>query len=359
MKAAVFRGPKRPLNIEDVEIDEPRGREMLVRTAASGICHSDIHFIDGVYGYPVPAVLGHEAAGIVERIGPEVTYVKPGDRVIACPSIFCGACVQCLTGHPNLCEDPPRRHDNEPPRLSQKGERVHQFAHIASYAEMMLLHENGVIKFNDGIPLVSAALIGCGVTTGLGAALNTAKVAPGSTVAVFGAGGVGLAAIQGARIAGARMIIAVELNEFKLATAMQFGATHVIDGSTLDPVKTIVEMTKGGVDYAFEAIGSKRAAEQTFECVRPGGTATIIGMVPVGQKLEIDPQKLHYERKLLGSRMGSNRFRFDMPKYIEMYRQGRLKLDEMITRTVKLTDINEAIESVKAGNVSRVVVTFD
>ena len=359
MKAAVFYGPNKPLEIEEVEVDQPIGQEVLIRTVASGVCHSDLHFIDGHYTHPTPAVLGHEAAGIVEAVGPNATYVQPGDRVIVCLSVFCGLCEDCLTGHPNRCRNRPGRTKDQPPRLHQNGREVAQFANVSSYAEKMLVHENGVVKITDEIPLASAALIGCGVTTGLGAALNTAKVEPGSTVAVFGAGGVGLAAIQGARIAGARMIIAVDLNEFKLATAMELGATHVVDGSSRDPVKAIRELTNGGVDYSFEAIGLKKAAEQAFECVRAGGTATIIGMVPMGQKLEINPQLLLSERKLQGSLMGSNRFRFDMPKYIDFYMQGRLKLDEMITRTLGLEDINEAMRAMKAGEVSRSVISFE
>ena len=215
--------------------------------------------------------------------------MKPGDHVIACLSVFCGHCDECLTGHPNLCANPEtRRGPDDPPRLSQNGSPVNQFINIGSYAEKMLLHENAVVKIREDMPLEGAALIGCGVMTGVGAALNTAKVEPGSTVAVFGAGGVGLAAIQGARIAGARMIIAVDMLENKLATAKELGATHIVDASSHDPVQAIRDMTGGGVDYAFEAIGLKIAAEQAFACLSPGGTATIIGMIPVGQKVELD-----------------------------------------------------------------------
>jgi S-(hydroxymethyl)glutathione dehydrogenase/alcohol dehydrogenase len=209
------------------------------------------------------------------------------------------------------------------------------------------------------MPLDRAALIGCGVVTGVGAALNTAKVEPGSTVAVFGAGGVGLAAIQGARIAGARMIIAVDVVESKLGLARELGATHSVDASAGDPVEAIRGMTNGGVDYSFEAIGLKTVAEQAFLAVRPGGTATIIGMIPVGQKVEIEGRLFLSERKLQGSSMGSNRFRVDMPRYIDFYKQGRLRLDEMITRRGKLEDVNEAFRAMKAGEVARTVLMFD
>ena len=280
--------------------------------------------------------------------------------MIACLSVFCGQCEQCLSGFPNRCTQRPERSKGEPPRITKGGKPVPQFANVSGYAEKMLLHENGVVKAPDEIPLSRAALIGCGVTTGVGAALKTAKVAPGSTVAVFGAGGVGLSAIQGARIAGARMIIAVDVHEHKLGTALSLGATHIVDASSGNPVDSIKALTGGGVDYSFEAIGLKKTAEQAFDCLAIGGTATLIGMVPLGEKLEISPQRLMSgERKLQGSLMGSNRFKFDMPIYMDFYLQGRLKLDEMVTRTMPLEDVNEAMRAMKAGEVSRSVLIFD
>jgi S-(hydroxymethyl)glutathione dehydrogenase/alcohol dehydrogenase len=361
MKAAVFHGPKEPLTIEEVEIDQPQDREVLVRTVASGVCHSDLHFVDGFYPYTAPAVLGHEAAGIVEQVGKAVSYIKPGDRVIACLSVFCGYCEDCMSGHPNRCSNraATQRPRNEKPRLSQGGKPVRQFADLSTYAEKMLVHENALVKIGDNIPLDRAALIGCGVTTGMGAVLNTARIEPGSTVAVFGCGGVGIAAIQGARIAGARMIIAVDQFENKLAMGKKFGATHTVDASHMDAVDAIREMTGGGVDYAFEAVGVKQLAEQCFECIKAGGTATIIGMIPVGQKVEIDGPKLLTERKIQGSNMGSNRFRIDMPRYIDYYLQGRLNLDDMISRRGKLEDVNEAFRAMKAGEVARTVLMFE
>lgn len=361
MKAAVFHGPKQALTIEDVEVDKPKDREVLVKTVASGVCHSDLHFVEGLYPYPAPAILGHEAAGIVEEVGRQVSYVKPGDHVIACLSVFCGYCEQCMSGHPNRCSNrsATQRAASDKPRLSQDGKPVAQFLDVSSYCEKMLLHENAVVKIRDDIPLDRAALIGCGVTTGAGAVLRTAKIEPGSTVAVFGAGGVGLAAIQGARIAGARQIIAVDVFESKLATAKRLGATDTVDASGSDPVEVIKKMTGGGVDYSFEAIGLKKAAEQAFYCLKPGGTATIIGMIPAGQKIEIDGWALLAERKLQGSNMGSNRFRIDMPEYLDFYLQGRLKLDEMISRRARLEDVNEAFRAMKAGEVARTVLMFD
>ncbi len=361
MKAASFHGPHAALTSADVEIDAPMPREVLVRTVASGVCLSDLHFIEGLYPMPAPAILGHEAAGIVEAVGEHVTYVKPGDHVIACLSVFCGACEQCMTGHPNRCTSlGNQRAPGLPPKLHQGDTVVHQFANISSYAEKMLLNENAIVKIREDFLLDRAALIGCGVMTGVGAALNTAKVAPGSTVAVFGAGGVGLSAIQGARIAGARKIIAVDMVESKLATAKEFGATHIVDASSRDAVQAVKDLTGGGVDYSFEAIGLKKTAEQSFECLGPGGVATIIGMIPFGTKIELDGWSfLQGEKRIQGSMMGSNRFRVDMPRYIEFYEQGRLKLDEMISVKGRLEDVNEAFRAMKAGEVARTVLMFD
>jgi S-(hydroxymethyl)glutathione dehydrogenase / alcohol dehydrogenase len=361
MKAAVFHGPNHPLSIEDVEIDKPQQREVLVRTVASGVCHSDLHFVDGFYPYPAPAVMGHEAAGVVEEVGRDVTYLKPGDHVIACLSVFCGYCEDCMSGHPNRCSNQraTQRAKGGPTRLSQNGAEVKQFANLSTYAEQMLVHENALVKITKDIPLDRAALIGCGVTTGVGAVLNTARIEPGSTVAVFGCGGVGLAAIQGARIAGARRIIAVDKFPNKLELAKKLGATDGIDSSQVDAVRAIKDLTNGGVDYAFEAVGLKVLAEQCFEAIKNGGTATIIGMVPVGQKVAINGAKLLTERKLQGSNMGSNRFRIDMPRYIDYYLQGRLNLDDMISQRGKLPDVNAAFEAMKKGEVARTVLMFD
>jgi len=279
--------------------------------------------------------------------------------VIACLSVFCGHCSYCLTGRTHLCQSRPARTPQEPPKLTWNGAAVNQFANLSAYAEKMLVHENGLVKVRDDMPLDRGALIGCGVTTGVGAVLNTARVEAGATVAVYGAGGVGLAVIQGARIAGAGMIIAVDVFESKLAKAKELGATHTVDSSKVDPVKAIREMTNGGVEYAFEAIGLKKAAEQCFECIRPGGTATVIGMIPVGQKLELEGSVFLREKRIQGCSMGSNRFKVDMPKYVDFYQRGLLRLDEMITRRGRLEDVNEAFRAMKAGEVARTVLMFE
>jgi S-(hydroxymethyl)glutathione dehydrogenase / alcohol dehydrogenase len=280
--------------------------------------------------------------------------------VITCLSGFCGNCSYCLSGRPALCAQTGlRRGASEPPRLSQDGGVMNQVFSMAGFAEQMLVHEHSLVKVDSDVPFEQLALIGCGVTTGVGAVLNTARIEPGSTVAVIGCGGVGLNCIQGAKIGGAGRIIAIDRVVSKLALAEQFGATDLIDASEVDPVAEVLALTGGGVDYAFEVIGLKVAAEQAFAMLARGGTATIIGMIPVGQKIELDGVKFLGERRIQGSTMGSNRFRIDMPRYITWYRQGKLKLDELVTQRLKLDQINQAFEDMTSGKVARSVIVFD
>ena len=363
MRAAVLRKTEAPLPylaIENVDVGTPMSHEVLIRTAATGVCHSDLHYIQGKSAMPMPSILGHEGAGVVEAVGDQVTYVKPGDHVITCLSTFCGQCHHCLAGRPYRCNNRTvlTRSPADPPRLSWNGQPLGQHAGTSTFAEQMLVHENSVVKIREDMPLDRAALLGCGVTTGMGAVLNTANVEAGSTVAVFGAGGIGLSAIQGARIAGARMIIAVDIHEHKLATAREFGATHTVDASGGDPVAQIRSLTGGGVDYSFEAIGLRQTVMQCLNSIAVEGTATIIGLMPIGETVEVDG-RLFLRGKFQGSVMGSNRFRIDMPRYIDFYLQGRLRLDEMITRRGTLDDVHEAFRAMEAGEVVRTVLTFD
>lgn len=357
MKAAVLHQINQPLTIEELQVDNPGPREVLVRTAAAGVCHSDYHLMNGSYTTPLPSVMGHESAGIVEKVGEAVTYLQPGDHVISCMSMFCGSCSYCLTGKPYTCDnlDEMARLG----RLNKETQPVHQGYNLGSFAEQMLLHEHALVKIRPDMPLDRAALIGCAVTTGTGAVLRTAKVEPGSTVAVIGCGGVGLSTINGASIAGAVRIIAIDINAAKLELAEQFGATDGINASEVDPVEAVIEMTQGGVDYSFEALGRKETCEQAFDMLRRSGTACVIGMVPEGQKIEIDAAKLIYDRKLIGSDMGSNRFRIDMPQLVEFYMQGRLNLDALISKRVPLEMVNEAYADMLTGTVARTVLTFD
>jgi len=361
MRAAVLHAPKQAMTIEDVAIEKPKRREVLVRTAAAGLCHSDLHFIEGAYPTPVPVVLGHESAGIVEAVGEDVTYLKPGDHVISCLSVFCGHCEFCLTGHLSICQTPEvKMLPGKARRLTWKGgQHLNQFLNLSSFAEQMVVHENALVKVREDMPLDLAALIGCSVITGYGAVAHTAKIEPGSTVAVFGAGGIGLATINAAAIAGAARIIAVDLDPFKLKLAKAFGATDVVDANEGDTVKRLVDMSNGGVHYSFECIGLKTTAEQSFSCLRSGGTSTLIGMIPVGTKIELHGVDFLRERRIQGCMMGSNRFRIDMPRLIDFYLQGRLKLDEMVSARIKLDQINEGFAALKQGGVARSVIVFD
>ncbi len=361
MKAAVMRAFNAPLQLEDIEISKPGPREVLVRTVATGICHSDLHVIEAGLPVPPPLVLGHEPAGIVEAVGAEVTHVVPGDHVIGCLSAFCGNCEFCLSGKPNLCGGAATlRKPGEPPRLSKGAEVINQFAHLSSFAEKMLIHENALVKIRKDMPLDRAALIGCGVTTGLGAALNTARVRAGSTCVVIGCGGVGLAAIQGCRIAGASRIVAVDTQGWKLELAKSLGATDGINAKESDALMQLHGLIPGGVDYSFECLGAKQTAAQAFGMIKKGGTAVMVGVVPIGQSIELPGLDLVLSGKtVIGSMMGDNRFRTDMPRYVDFYLSGQLKLDEMISARLKLDQINHAFDEMRKGAAARSVVVFD
>jgi len=362
IKAAVQRALHQPLSIEEVEIADPGPDEVLVKTVACGVCHSDLHALNGgIQLTPCPQVLGHEPAGIVQAVGANVRNVAPGDHVIACTSMFCGACAQCVQGRPHLCSDRGacRRAENEPPRLSRDGELIHQYADLAAFAEAMLLHHRAVVRIDPDIPLDRAALVGCAVTTGVGAALNTARVEPGSSVVVFGAGGVGVSIMQGARIAGARQIIAVDLNDARLESARHFGATETLNAADGDTVRALKKMTRGGADYAFEAVGVPKLLEQAFYCLAPLGTAVLVGAIPHGEHVSVNATHFFAEKRIIGCMMGSNRFTVDAPRYLELYRQGRLDLDGMVTRHEPLERVGEAFRAMEAGEVTRTVLTFD
>ncbi len=362
IKAAVHRAIGEPLTIEDVDLADPGPDEVLVKTVACGVCHSDLHALNGsIMISPCPQILGHEPAGRVLAVGERVRNVAPGDHVIACTSIFCGACAQCVQGRPHLCVDRGacQRGPDEAPRISSNGESIFQYADLAAFAEGMLLHHRAVVKIDPAIPLDRAALVGCAVTTGVGAALNTAQVTPGSSVVVFGAGGVGISIIQGARIAGARQIIAVDLNDQRLAAALEFGATDTLNAGQDNVVRTIKKMTGGGAEFAFEAVGLPQLLEQAFYCLAPHGTAVLVGAVAHGGQVSVNAGHFYQEKRIIGCMMGSNRFTLDAPRYLELYRQGRLDLDRMVTRQAPLEDVNKAFRAMEAGEVTRTVLVFE
>ncbi|ABS64616.1 Alcohol dehydrogenase zinc-binding domain protein [Parvibaculum lavamentivorans DS-1] len=360
MKAAVLRQVGQPLAIEDVKINKPGPHEVLIRTVAAGVCHSDLHFVEGSYPYPLPAVLGHESAGVVEQVGSEVRTVKPGDHVITCLSAFCGHCEHCLTGHLSRCVSPEtKRQAEEEPRLGAVPGAMNQFLNLSSFAEQMLIHEHACVAIRKDMPLDRAALIGCSVTTGVGAVIHTSNVRPGETVAVLGCGGVGLACINGAAIAGAGRIIAIDTQGSKLNLAKEFGATDVVNAKDGDPVKQVMDLTNGGVHHSFEAIGLKATTEQAFRMLARGGTANVIGMIPVGVHIELHGADFLGEKRIQGSTMGSNRFPVDMPRFVDFYMSDKLKLDQMISRRIKLDQVNEAFDELKRGELARSVIMFD
>ncbi|MFQ5515649.1 MAG: Zn-dependent alcohol dehydrogenase [Myxococcota bacterium] len=362
MKAAVMRANRAPLEIEDVQIDGPEAGEVLVKTAASGICHSDLHVIEGSLPMPPPCILGHEPAGIVEEVGDRVTEFAPGDHVIGCITSWCGVCRFCTEGRPYLCPTQyvGRPEASEPRLRSSDGSPLLQFANLSSFAEKMLCPERSLVKIRNDMPLDRASLIGCGVTTGLGAALNTVHIRAGSSVVIIGCGGVGLAAVQGARIVGAGRIIAIDTQSWKLELARKLGATDCIDGTADDAVSAVQALTGGGADFAFECIGLVPTVQQAIAMTGRGGTTVLVGVVPLGEQVPISASDLTLqEKRITGCYMGSNRFRFDMPRYVDFYLDGRLQLDEMISARIPLEEVNAAFDRMRKGEAARQVIVFD
>ncbi|WP_397582846.1 Zn-dependent alcohol dehydrogenase [Sphingorhabdus sp.] len=361
MKAAVLIEAGKPLQIEQVNIANPGPHEVLIRTAACGLCHSDLHFIEGAYPHPLPAIPGHEAAGIVEAVGSEVRTVKVGDAVVTCLSAFCGHCEYCVTGRMSLClGGDTRRKPGEAPRLTRPdGSVVNQMLNLSAYAEMMLVHEHACVAIHPDMPLPQASVIGCAVTTGAGTIFNACKVTPGETVAVIGCGGVGLATINAAKIAGAGRIIAADPLPEKRALAMQLGATDVVDALADDAAAQIQELTKGGVDHAIEAVGRPASGTLAVKSLKRGGTATILGMMPLQHSVGLSAMDLLSGKKLQGAIMGGNRFPVDIPRLVDFYMRGLLDLDTIISETIPLERINEGFDQMKRGDAARSVIVFD
>lgn len=361
MKAAVLVAPNQPLAIEQLTISKPGPHEVLIRTAACGLCHSDLHFIEGTYPHALPAVPGHEAAGIVEAVGSEVRTVKVGDAVVTCLSAFCGHCEFCVTGRMALClGGDTRRAPGAEARLARSdGSPVSQMLNLSAFAEMMLVHEHACVAINPDMPLDRAAVIGCAVTTGAGAVFNACKLTPGETVAVVGCGGVGLATINAAKIAGAGRIIAADPVKEKRDLAIKLGATDVVDALAPDAAQQIQELTKGGVDHAIEAVGRGASAQLAVSSLRRGGTATILGMMPLNEKVGLSAMELLSGKKLQGAIMGGNRFPVDLPRLVDFYLRGLLDLDSIIAERIPLEQVNDGFEKMKAGHSARSVIVFD
>lgn len=358
MKAAVCYAFGQPLRVEEVEIDPPQRGEVKVQLAATAICHSDVHLIRGEWGGEVPVVAGHESSGVIVEVGEGVTTVKPGDHVVVSLLRSCGRCFYCTTGAPYNCDGEFAL--NTQSRLrNQRGETLHHGINTASFAEYTIVEQSQCVKIPDEMPLDRAALLACGVITGLGAVTNTAKIAPRSSVAVIGVGGVGLNSIQGAALSGARKIIAVDRLDNKLVAARSFGATHTVNATQTDAVQAVKDLNDGkGVDYAFVTVGNANAVNQAFAMIRSGGSVVVVGLPEADATASINIHKLIGERHIVGSPMGSTRLSVDVPRLVELYQQGRLKLDELITRRYGLDQINEAIASMERGEALRNVIVF-
>lgn len=360
MKAAILYEPNKPISIEQIELEDPGAGEIMVKNMAAGVCHSDWHVMKGDWGrIPLPSILGHEVSGMVEAIGPQVTSVKQGDHVVLTWKSGCGRCEMCQQGYLSVCDQMPTVASK--PRHTETGDEINQLCGLGGFGSYTVIPESAAVIIDCDLPFPQAALVGCGVSTGVGAVINTARVRPGTSVAVFGCGGVGLNVIQGARLAGAETIIAVDLFDHKLGIATEFGATHTINASTEDPVETIRDMTDGlGTHYGFEAIGMvAETYVQAVECTRKRGVTVWLGAAPDDLDVTVRAMALFYEKTIIGSYLGSSRPHIDIPRLLAMYRSGTLYLDELITRNFPLEDINSAFDKLSKGEVARSTISFD
>lgn len=360
MKAALLTKPGEPMEIVDIEIDDPGPREVRIKTSAVGLCRSDLHFLDGVYPYPLPTVLGHEAAGVVTAVGSEVGHVKPGDHVVTFLAPACGTCRLCQNGQFTLCQDPSlKRAADAPPRIRHDGNPVAQFLNLSAFAEEMLVHENACVAIRDDMPMDRAALIGCSVVTGAGTVFNACEIKAGETIAIIGAGGIGLSAINAAKIAGAGDIVAIDPVASKREAAEKLGATRTFDASDEDVVEQVLAATGGGVDHAIECVGKAATAQLTWKVLRRGGKAVVVGMIAPGEMVEIHGPEFLQGKSITGALMGAGHFMQDMPRLCDHYCAGRLDLDSVIAERIGLEDINDGFDKLRGGESVRSVIIFD
>jgi NDMA-dependent alcohol dehydrogenase len=362
MKAAVLYDINTPLKIEDVTLDDPQENEILVKLEATGVCHSDLHFMQGDMPMPVPVVPGHEGAGVVEKVGPCVTTVKPGDHVILMVTISCGKCSYCLSGRPTLCvENLPIQMMATLPgggvRLHKGEQAINHLFGLACFAEKVVVHERSAVKIREDAPMDVVCLLGCGTSTGIGAAINATRAKPGESIAIFGCGGVGMSAIMGAKLLGAK-VIAIDTLDSKLEKAKELGADYVINASKDDPQMKIPEILGQGADYAIECIGNVDVIAQALNCIRSGGLLVIAGMPPLVDMLTIPPFQFLLGKTITGTIQGDVVAPVDIPRYVDLFMEGKLPIDKLITRNYKLDQINEAFEAMKKGEVIRSVVKF-
>ncbi len=364
-RAAILFEVGQKLEVREVDVQDPDPGEVRIQMVAGGVCHSDLHVMSGHLSAPLPAILGHEGAGIVADVGAGVTSVRPGDHVIPLWRLSCGECEYCTGGRPALCPAGTEirwsgRLLDGTSRFKLDGQEIKHFAGVSSFSNYTVLPEKAVLKIPDDLPLERAALLGCAVITGFGAVVNAAQVRPGRTVAVFGVGGVGINVVQGAVLAGAEKIIAVDLLESRLEHAKRFGATHVVNASAGDPVEQIRDLTGGrGVDYAFEVIGLPITMRQAYDCLAKRGVAMVVGITPTTAEVTVPSLSLVYEERVLtGSLYGSAAPKTDIPRLIDLYRAGSLMLDELLTRSYPIEEINQAYDALQSGETLRSVVTF-
>ncbi len=356
----------RPLVIEEVELEGPGPGQVLVEVAAAGICHSDLSVVDGSRPRPVPMVLGHEAAGIVREVGPGVQDFRPDDPVVFSFVPACGRCVPCAAGRPALCENGNRANvagtllDGSVRFRDAQGRPLHHHLGVSAFSRYTVAAQESLIRVDPSVPLEKAALFGCALLTGLGAVVNTARVEPGTSVAVFGLGGVGLSVVMGARLAGAWPIVAVDVVETKLDLARRAGATHVVHARQEDPVEAVRDVTGGGAHYVFEAVGHEQVLQQAYQATRRGGTTVAIGLPHPSRMFSVPAVTIvGEERTIRGSYMGSSVPRRDIPRWLALYQAGLLPADVLLSRTVSLGEINEAMDVLASGEVARQVVRWD
>lgn len=360
MRAAVLEKFGDPLVECDVDLADVAPDEVLVRVVASGICHSDRSVHLGTQDRPLPLILGHEASGIVEQVGSHVRAFSPGDHVVGAASAYCGTCQWCLRGLTQHCTDKGMIRTGGGARLTRDGAELHAFVGLGGFATHMLVSERALVRLPDEMPLDKGALLGCAVLTGIGAVRHRANVRAGESVVVIGCGGVGLNAIQGARLVGASQIIAVDLNAAKLDRARTFGATDVVDASADDPVEAVLSLSDGGVDHALEVVGLGRTIEQAFAMTGVRGTTTVVGVARPGESVTLPAVAIMaLEKSVQGSRLGSANFRVDVPLYSTMYLRGQLKLDELISEVIGLDDVTRGLKELDGSDGARSVIHFD
>jgi S-(hydroxymethyl)glutathione dehydrogenase / alcohol dehydrogenase len=359
MKALVVNSLGGRFELEDVQVAAPIGREVLVDVQASGLCHTDLLFATHNI-VPMPAVLGHEVAGIVAEVGPDVAQFRAGDHVVGSLAQSCGMCARCLSGRPFQCQHPELtvRRPTDAPRLTRNGTGLFQGLGLGGFAERALIHENQLAMVSKDMPFAQAALLGCGVVTGAGAVLNTAKVSAGDTVVIIGAGGVGLNAISGARIAGASRIVVIDIQPKRLEAAQRFGATDVIDSTKVKPVEAVRDLLPRGADHVFDFVGLKAVAEQGLAMLGVGGGLYLVGVVRPEVNIDLNIfDAIGGQKSVQGVNFGSTNFKRDIPMYVELYLQGRMNLDDLVSKQIALRDVNDGYVALKDGSLNRVVVT--